>query len=311
MEVAVRAGIHLGPRAAVVLVVGLRIRVVPDRRGKEARVGKRWRGHDTCAQDVTESARGWVGNEPRAVVVAVELGVAAVGACGAVAVPRLVQVGIEAGGSVAVHVSQDCQLRRPGEVGGAPVGAEGQKRRGLPLVAHDRRGRGADRDRQAAAEDLHERQRQVVVRRVHELVAVELGVGGDDSQRVAAGEGVGEGVLAQRARRSDVSGQLARRLDAGVDAEVLLVKADRAGDGQTQVRGVLVPVAGVEGGGVDGRLLFAPVDVAAARVDREAEHAEQHQDQDCDQNDRLALLQVRLARQQLSWSIQHGRPHMQ
>ena len=94
-----------------------------------------------------------------------------------------------------------------------------------------------------------------------------------------------------------------------VQAHVALVERDRLLDREVDVGVVLVPVAGREGSCVDRCLLIAPVDITAAGVDGKTEHAEQHQDEQRDQDDRLSLLQV--PPRGPSSNIQHGKPHMQ
>src|SRR5207237_5816849 len=131
-------------RAPVVLVVALGHCVVADRRGQVARVRKRRRGDDGGAGDVPGGA-GWrVGDEARCRVVAVVLGGAAVGAGRSVAVTRLVQVVVDTGGPVRVHVTQDGELGRSGEGQCAGAVAQSQECRRLALVAHDGGGRRAD-----------------------------------------------------------------------------------------------------------------------------------------------------------------------
>ena len=103
---------------------------------------------------------------------------------------------------------------------------------------------------------------------------------------------------------------MAGRLITRVDTQIGLIQSDRLRDDQSvEVLEVLVPVTGREGGGVDRGLLVAPVDVAAAGVDGEAEHAEQHKDQERDQDDGLTRLQIALGA--LSWSTRLGKQHMQ
>ena len=60
--------------------------------------------------------------------------------------------------------------------------------------------------------------------------------------------------------------------------------------GAVEVGVVLVPVACGQRGGVDRGLLVAAVDVGAAGVDGQAEHAEQDKDQQRDEHDRLPAL---------------------
>src|SRR5207247_6368780 len=52
VEVVVLARPHFGPRAAVVLAVGLGVRVIGDRSGQEAGVGQGRRGDDRRAGDL-------------------------------------------------------------------------------------------------------------------------------------------------------------------------------------------------------------------------------------------------------------------
>src|SRR5207249_8505244 len=112
-------------------------------------------------------------------------------------------------------------------------------------------------------------QRQLVVGRELELVAVELGVGGDDDQRVARVPGVGVGVLGQVVLRTDQAARVRRRARGSVvEAQVGLVQCDRVGDDDAvQVLVVLPPVSGGQRGRVDGGLLVTPVDVTATGVD--------------------------------------------
>ena len=53
---------------------------------------------------------------------------------------------------------------------------------------------------------------------------------------------------------------------------------------------VLVPVTRSECGGVDGGLLVSPVYICPSRVDGKAKHAEQHENQNADQDNRLSTL---------------------
>ncbi len=72
---------------------------------------------------------------------------------------------------------------------------------------------------------------------------------------------------------------------------------------------VLVPVAGGQRRGIDRGLQVALVDVCAAGVDRQAEHGEQHEQQQGDQDNGLALLQLSLPG--LSCCTQPDKPHKQ
>src|SRR5207253_9342513 len=123
-------------------------------------------------------------------VVAPVFGCAAGRAGRPVAVPGLVQVGVDACLPVRVHVAQDRQRAATIHGQRAAGRAERQDRRRLPLVADDRGGGSPDADRGGATKDLDERQRQAVIRRVRELISVELGVRGDDLQRISARKGV-------------------------------------------------------------------------------------------------------------------------
>ena len=309
MERTVRPRVHLCPRSAVPLAVGPSGRVVADRGSQKAGVWECWGRHNRCALNVRRDAWRRFRHIPRVRVVAVVLRDVAVGPRSAVAVAGLVQVGVEARGSVRVDVAEDGQLSGAGEVRRARARAQGQKGGCLALVAHNRGRCGTDRYRPRSTEDLDECQRQVVRCRVLELVTVELRVSGDHRERVAAGERVRIRVLPQRSGRAHECEGVVGSLDAGVDPKVALVKRHRLVDRESEVAVVLVPVACREGCGVDRRLLVAAVDVSAAGVDGEAEHAEQDEDKQRDQNDRLALLQAALARS--SWSTRLDKPHMQ
>ena len=127
--------------------------------------------------------------------------------------------------------------------------------------------------------------------RENELVTVELRVGCHNRQRVAAGIGEDVSVLLQVVADAHERGGVDVGRGPSVQVEVALVHRLRVGErGAVEVVVVLKPVTGGEGRRVDGGLLVTPVHVRAAGVDRQSEHAEQDQDQQRDEHDRLPAL---------------------
>ena len=80
------------------------------RRCQVTGVGQSGGRHDGTSQDVAHVARWRVGDEARARVVAVVLRIAAGGSGGPVAVARLMEVVVDAGGAVGIDVSQHGEL---------------------------------------------------------------------------------------------------------------------------------------------------------------------------------------------------------
>ena len=225
MEVGVLPRPHLRPRAPVVLAVCLETKggVVRQRVREVARVGQRRRGHHGLPLGVAGVARRRVGHEAGCRVVAVVSGRAAVGAGGAIAVAGLLQVGVDARGAVGVGVAEKSQRGRALEVQRTVAVAEREQSRSLALVADDGGGGGVDGDVRVAAEQLHERQRELVCGCENELVTVELSVGRHDRQRVAAGIGEDVRVLLQVVADAHERGGVDVGRGPSVEVQVALV----------------------------------------------------------------------------------------
>jgi len=91
--------------------------------------------------------------------------------------------------------------------------------------------------------------------------------------------------------RGVVGSPVAVRLRAG-DPHVRRKLARGGALGQQLVARVEEVVARGKSARIDGVLDLPPIDVGAAAVDGEPDHADQHQDHECDENDRLAALGV-------------------